>query len=286
VEQVNLSHPARLSRNFEREHLALSAPPRECRTFYAVKTQADGAEMQIDAMMVAMGHNLPTINGYSGFAPPGWDLYDRTADYEIRARRWATKRGIEKGLCRLDLDRGSWTVLGDGDLICARTVCVQRISFDQSHEFEINFAMLGNYAQFVDDHWAGPERFGQWTDARQAALFFSIAAPRTLYFALTVRPLLSSKRPKQSVWIDANQCRIGSFDFDLSYASAQHIISGTIPANCINADGKVVLRINTDGVRNAKDIGINDDERSAYDVIYDDDRRLGVGVERLLLRNY
>jgi hypothetical protein len=277
VEQVNLSQPALLSRNFEREHLdVLPAPPRECRTFYAVaQAGRHPLQAQIGAMMVAMAHNLPTINGYSGWSPPGWDFYDtQTADYEHRAQRWAVKRGIEKGLCRLDLDRGSWTVLGDGDLICARTACIQRISFEHSHEFEINFGQGGNGAQYVDDHWAEPESWGQWTDARQATYFFSIATPRNLEFALTVRPLLSSERPKQSVWIDANQCRVGSFDFDLSYASAPHIISGTIPANCINADGKVVLRIDTDGVRTPKDLGLNEDTRA-----------LGVGIETLVLRS-
>jgi hypothetical protein len=116
VEQVNLSQPATLSRNFERERLdALPAPPRECRTFYAVNQPPDRPpdQVRIGAMMVAMAYNLPTINGYSGLVPPGWDVSDEVADYEIRAQRWAVKRSIEKGLCRLDLDRGSWTVLGD-----------------------------------------------------------------------------------------------------------------------------------------------------------------------------
>jgi hypothetical protein len=271
VEQVNLRQAALLSRNFERDHLGvLPAPPHECRTFYAASQAGrEPYEVQADAMMMAIADRLPTINGYSGLFPPGWDFYDtRMADYEQRAQRWAVKRGIEKGLCRLDVDRGNWTMLGDSDLI-------KRIAFEHSHEFEINFGQGGNGTQYVDDHWSEPEPWGQWTDAKQAALFFSIATPRNIDFALTVGPLLSSQRPKQSVWIDANQCRIGSFDFDLSYAFAPHVISGTIPANCINADGKVVLRIDTDGVRAPKDIGINDDERT-----------LGVGVERLVLHNY
>ena len=120
VEQVNLDQPARLSRNFEREHLdVLPAPPRICRSFYAAPQMGrQPYEVQTDAMMMAIAHRLPTINGYSGNIPPGWDFYDTsTTDYEQRAQRWAVKRGIEKGLCRLDVDRGIWTVLGDGELM-------------------------------------------------------------------------------------------------------------------------------------------------------------------------
>lgn len=148
------------------------------------------------------------------------------------------------------------------------------ISFGHSREFEINFRQGGNSGQYVDNHWAGPEPWGRWTNAKQAGLFFSIATPpRNLDFALTVLPLLSAERPKQSIWIDAKQCRVGSFDFDLSHSSAPHVISGTIPAKCINADGKVVLRIGTDSVLAPKDIGMNDDKRT-----------LGVGVGKLVLR--
>jgi hypothetical protein len=114
IEQVNLAQRTILSRNFERQHLAAVANhPRECLSFYAAP-QAGRApfEVQIDAMMVAHAQHLPTINGYSGLNPPGWDFYyTDAADYEQRAVRWALKRGIAEGLCRVDVDRGIWTML-------------------------------------------------------------------------------------------------------------------------------------------------------------------------------
>ena len=62
--------------------------------------------------MLAQAQHLPTINGYSGLFPPGWDFYDtNAADYEQRAMRWAVNRGIAAGLCRVDIERGTWTVL-------------------------------------------------------------------------------------------------------------------------------------------------------------------------------
>jgi len=112
LEQVNLVRPAQLSREVERAHMAkLATAPHECRTFYAAP-QINRApyEVQIDAMMVALAQHLPTINGYSGLVPPGWDFYNtNSADYEQRANRWAVKRGITEGLCRVDIYTGTWS---------------------------------------------------------------------------------------------------------------------------------------------------------------------------------
>jgi hypothetical protein len=114
IEQVNLSRQTNLSRQFERRHLAaVGSPPAECRSFY-VAPQAGRApyEVQIDAMMIALAGPLPTINGYSGLSPPGWDFYDTTApDYERRAKHWAASRGIAGGLCRVDVTTGTWTLV-------------------------------------------------------------------------------------------------------------------------------------------------------------------------------
>ena len=114
IEQVNLVRRANLSRIFERQHLAaVSQAPPACRTFYvAPQTGRTPYEVQIDAMMVALTRNLSTINGYSGFSPPGWDFYDTNAPgYRQRAILWAVKRGIGRGLCELDVEKGTWTLV-------------------------------------------------------------------------------------------------------------------------------------------------------------------------------
>lgn len=116
LEQVNLGHPTTLSREFERQHFgALTRPPPQCRSFYvAPQAERQPYEVQIDAMMAALTLSIPTINGYSGLFPPGWDFYDtNAADYEQRARRWATDRAIADGLCRVDIESGSWTEPAD-----------------------------------------------------------------------------------------------------------------------------------------------------------------------------
>jgi hypothetical protein len=117
IEQVNLAQRAELSRRFEREHLAsLRAASRACKSFYAADEKRFAPyEIQIDAMAIALVRHLPTVNGYSGLFPPGWDFFDTKAvDYERRVMRWAAQRGIADGLCRVDIEKGTWTrVIGN-----------------------------------------------------------------------------------------------------------------------------------------------------------------------------
>ena len=108
-------------------------------------------EVQIDAMMIALAQRLPTINGYSGLNPPGWNFYDtRAADYEQRAKHWALRRGVENGLCRIDVASGQWsTVSLDRDRICSERPCSQQIVFGSSSEFQIDLSRNGNSAAFA-----------------------------------------------------------------------------------------------------------------------------------------
>jgi hypothetical protein len=277
LEQVNLAKEAELSRRFEREYFSTLGPiPHECQAFYiARQANRPAPYVQIDAMMIALDRHLPTINGHSGVLPPGWDFYDTDAtDYEQRAERWALKRGIAEGLCRADVDQGTWTAVArDRDWICAPDGCVHRMSFDQSREFEIDLARGGNGASFTDAHWSEPESNGRWTNATHAALSFSIDAPRDLDVAISMRPLLSNSAPKLSASVEANRCRVAAIQFDLADNPSRQTISGTIPSRCINADGKVVLHVNTDRAQSPQEIGINNDPR-----------RFGIWVERVTIR--
>jgi len=114
VEQVNLMPAAGLSRQFEREHFAAVAqPPHECQSFYvASQDRAAPYEVQLDGMMIALAQRLPTVNGWSGFFPRGWNLYDTNASgYEQQVFAWASERGIADGLCRVEVERGTWRVV-------------------------------------------------------------------------------------------------------------------------------------------------------------------------------
>jgi len=114
LEQVNLSHSSSLSRVFERAHFNhVSAAPIDCRSFYIANEPGEPpTSVQIDAILVAQKIGIPTINGYSGNVPIGWNLLDSAAaSYEQNARAWATHRGIAAGLCRFDMVSGRFATV-------------------------------------------------------------------------------------------------------------------------------------------------------------------------------
>ena len=54
---------------------------------------------------------LPTINGYTGYSPPGWTLDSPEGPtYRDAVRSWADQHGLEGGLCQLELSTMTWVV--------------------------------------------------------------------------------------------------------------------------------------------------------------------------------
>ena len=58
-----------------------------------------------NAILISILRHIPTLNGRSGKSPPGWDLRDMTEpDYGVKVREWITRRHINVGVCRLEID--------------------------------------------------------------------------------------------------------------------------------------------------------------------------------------
>jgi len=118
VEQVSVAPPiAQLDHAVERAKLArVPAPPVGCRAFYALPapTQEPTAAIaaQVDAMLVAYRTGIPTLNGYSGQTPAGWDLGFFDDGTPAKARAWAAAHGVSDGLCALDPATGTWSADG------------------------------------------------------------------------------------------------------------------------------------------------------------------------------
>jgi hypothetical protein len=111
VEQINFAPTAKLSRSFDIARLQhVQAAPSSCRSFYVSdEPNRQPYEVQIDAMLVALERERPTINGYSGLFPPGWYLFDtKDAAYEQHVAAWIASRKLE-GVCRVDVEAGTWT---------------------------------------------------------------------------------------------------------------------------------------------------------------------------------
>ena len=130
VEQVQTNAPLTLDRDGQRRLLAIGPPPAACTAFFVVSARpadypaqaearaiglawgGDGRARDegkyrhnVDAMVLASYYGRPTINGYSSFNPPDWDLAGPYApDYLRRVRRYAERHRVT-GLCGLDVRR-------------------------------------------------------------------------------------------------------------------------------------------------------------------------------------
>ncbi|MGH9069280.1 MAG: hypothetical protein ACRD0J_17590 [Acidimicrobiales bacterium] len=113
AEQFNTSDTSVLSRKAQSHLLASVRPaPASCASFYVVDSADPDLpfyESQVDAMLIAQRLRLPTINGYTAYNPPGWNLEDvGDADYPASVSGWAKAHHLTAGLCRLDLASMRW----------------------------------------------------------------------------------------------------------------------------------------------------------------------------------
>jgi hypothetical protein len=276
VEQLGAPYPTSLSRSFERKHLLqVGQPPTLCRSFYvADEPEFRNFEVQTDAMMVAIVRSIPTINGYSGFQPPGWGFFDtKDQNYERTAVNWAIRRQLTDGLCRLDIQHGEWAnVMNNPGLACLIKRCILDATLDAAHEFNMELKIDGDGERFTGKGWSVPEPWGRWTSDFQALISFTLNQRRDYRVVVSLRALVSARVPQQTAWIDANGCRVAEATFDQRRGLGTQTVSGTISENCIKSDGTIVLGINTDRVSTPTEVGINSDKR-----------RLGIGVEAIII---
>lgn len=63
----------------------------------------------IDSMFISLQHSLPTLNGYSAWAPPDWGLMNPLdPGYLTEVRRWIARHDLD-GICQLDIDARTMT---------------------------------------------------------------------------------------------------------------------------------------------------------------------------------
>jgi MFS family permease len=274
AEQINLARSAKLSRSFETRYVGkVQKPPAACRTFY-VADQADHEpfEVQLDAMLIAMRLGVPTINGYSGFAPPGWNFYDtKNKRYDRFALQWAGQHGNGNNTCLLDVQSGTWTLPDEQAIRCDRQKCFPVVRFDESRVYRIAMNIGGNGEDFTDGRWSGTESWGRWTTSTQAAIAFRLRTDRAIRIAVTLKGLLSPNLPQQYVWIGANGCWVAGAVLTLEDLPGK-TISGTLSENCLRPNGEVLLDINTDRASTPEEAGVGADVR-----------HLGVGVDSILI---
>ena len=115
--------PLRVGANRREEEARLAAisnPPADCRVFIATRPREGVTDSfvlniyshNVDAMMASSVLRLPTINGFSTFNPPGWDLAETGARrYAARATAEAARHNLTP--CGLNFETLRWSPTGD-----------------------------------------------------------------------------------------------------------------------------------------------------------------------------
>jgi hypothetical protein len=63
----------------------------------------------VDATFIALRYSIPTVNGFSAWAPEHWELaHPDEPTYAPRVRAWITRHRLS-GVCALDVDARTMT---------------------------------------------------------------------------------------------------------------------------------------------------------------------------------
>lgn len=113
AEQLNTTSASQMHRSAQIALLA-SVPPKPagCTSFFvtdSVRNHLFFYEYETEAMMISQRLGIPTINGYSGDNPPGWNLgYPELPGYLAQVKKWKTTEGLTTGVCEYDLGTRKW----------------------------------------------------------------------------------------------------------------------------------------------------------------------------------
>jgi hypothetical protein len=113
TEQINTGTVHWIDRSEEKKYLSnVPSIPINCKAFYVTKPfkiKSTWYEYQLDAALVAVTRNIPTINGYSGNLPKKWDLINpKSPLYRFSVYQWIMGNGIDSGIYSLDGQSYSW----------------------------------------------------------------------------------------------------------------------------------------------------------------------------------
>ena len=123
LEQYNTAFYFFSGRQHAAKLASIGPPPPSCAQFFVDENSVRHERFEtinLDAMIVAQRHNVPTLNGYSAYLPPEFHHNIFTDPrYREKLRAWTVRHGITRGLCMLDLKSKTWTEiesLRGGDL--------------------------------------------------------------------------------------------------------------------------------------------------------------------------
>jgi hypothetical protein len=114
-------------------------------------------------MLIARMYDLPTLNGYSGWVPPDWNLDRFGNNYLFNIKQWVFANHVQHGLCGLDLRNGSWTSVD----------FAPQLYLPGSM---IDFRIRGNSDLYEAGGWGTQEDGGSWTLNDRSTLLLQLPA--------------------------------------------------------------------------------------------------------------
>jgi hypothetical protein len=246
----------------------VEAVPSEAKCFYYSGPAYSAEVAQVDAMWASVQSSVPTLNGYSGCAPPDYPLSNANVtssaeqqDLLSSLKDWSNSQGLDAG----DV---LWIVAGDNGPLQAVKVSTadKDLVFPKYPKLALGERLNFNDEKmdpYLGDGWSYREPEFRWTDGQVAQIHFSLSwpLPRSNVLSLTVQPMLGATVSAQRVEVRLN----GRVIHSESLSSEHATIVVPIPDDCLARDNLLELQL------------------PDATITKDDGRRLGLAAEWISL---
>ncbi|MCL2657710.1 MAG: hypothetical protein FWD62_09865 [Betaproteobacteria bacterium] len=240
-----------LNRRAEIEKISNITPPPECKVFYVSgwefqKSPAlvDNSTIQyyahnVSAIMIAQMTGIPTINGIASFAPRDWNFaFPYKYDYEQRIADYTNDKEIN-GLCRLDLNNKTWSIVEDRGVA----------DFTRDIDFRAGRGWSG-IIQKVEG-LSFREDWGAWSNSDSVNFKFVGPLPGEFDLHLVARAFGPNVDGEFEVSVGADSSK-----FRLSTNDEERVIK------LKNPEGARVVRIKIPNAISPKSLGLSGDDRN------------------------
>ncbi len=252
TEQVNSYDIGRMNRFDENAYLSrLGAAPADCRQFFALTPRRPEVPVigEVDAMMLAAERGVATVNGYSGWQPPGWNLDDFGPGYEARVAHYAMRENLLDGMCTADLGSGRWL-----DVRATRGLLAERLALPA--DGFLSFRAGGSAPQYELSGWSGAEAAGTWTLGPEARLAFMVAPGRPLRLRAELRTLVRRPAVKVRVMAGNREAAVWQLRGGFEIESEEALIPGEALKETLG-----VISLQIDKPRSPAELGLSGDTR-------------------------
>ncbi len=267
AEQINRMGISGFSRSSELTYFArFPPPPPDCARFYVFDPRRPELSYvgQMDAMVLARRFNLPTINGYSGENPAGFDMFYFNPGYPDLVAHYLIAKRIWNGTCALDLQQARW-------YNSSQSKGFLESSFPDGANARINFKTGGNAKAFEGPGWSSPEPIGTWTDGPEAILTLTGFTPArgVLTMRVAAEGFCAPAHPRVGVTVFVNDGQVAAWTLTAADKNDEQVAQA--PPDVLSSP-VTVIRFRISDPVSPRDLGLSPDTR-----------RLGMLVKQITL---